>query len=120
MCSLRHSGSIGALVKACREIKLTKKIEKEDTMEITKENAGQIEAQFTQWGATLDQLIAKAGAEAKSDYIKSLNELKSKYQAAQVKFTALKAVTQESWANVKSDFETAWLELETTFKRPGN
>jgi hypothetical protein len=89
-------------------------------MEISKENAGQIEAQFTQWGATLDQLIAKAGAEAKSDYHKSLDELKSKYQAARAKFAALQAISQENWANEKSDFETAWIELETTFKRPGN
>jgi hypothetical protein len=79
-----------------------------------------LEARLKEWGARLDELVAKAGevgTEAKSDYRKGVEELRAKYQAAQTKLEELKSTGGDKWETVKTGVENAWSELETAFKK---
>jgi hypothetical protein len=81
---------------------------------------GKMETQLKQWGAKLDELVAKAeeaGAEAKIDYRKRIDDLKSKHQVAQSKLAELRAGGSEKWDILKSGVESAWKELEVAFKK---
>jgi len=83
-------------------------------------NVGKMETQLKQWGAKLDELMAKAkesGAEVKVDYHQSIDELKAKHQAAQSKFDELRAAGSEKWETFKIGIEGAWNELEVAFKK---
>ena len=114
-------------------------------METTHAHAGKMEAQWRQWGARLDQLVAKAdaaGADAKADYRTHLEELKNKCHVARAKLVALKtaggdnwetfkssgndnwetfkAASGESWETFKVGLESTWEELEGAFKKLKN
>ena len=55
-------------------------------MERVEGHVGKMEAQLKQWGAKLDELVARAeevSAEAKIERRKRIEDLKAKYQAAQ-------------------------------------
>ena len=61
-------------------------------MEKQKAHVGKVEAQLRQWGAKLDDLVAKAeeaGTEAKIEYRKRIDDLKAKHQVAQAKLEKL-------------------------------
>lgn len=88
-----------------------------DTMESTVEK---LEAQLKQWGAKVDALAAKAdtaGTEAKVEYRKGVNELKAKYADAQAKIVELKAAGSDKWETFRAGVETAWRDLEVSFKK---
>jgi peptidoglycan hydrolase CwlO-like protein len=92
----------------------------EKPMQLFEAKLGKLEAQLKQWGAKLDDLVAKAeetGAEVKVDYRKHIDELKSQHKAAQVKFDELKTAGSEKWETLKTGVESAWNELETTFQK---
>jgi DNA repair exonuclease SbcCD ATPase subunit len=92
-------------------------------MENMEEHVGKREAQLKQWGAKLDQLVAKAekaGAEMKIERRKRIDDLKAKYQAAQAKLAELKAAGGEKWGVLKTGVESAWNELEAAFKKMKN
>jgi hypothetical protein len=96
---------------------------REDEMESTQEHMGKLEAQLKQWGARLDQVVAKAekvGMEVNAEKRKRLDELKAKYQAAQSKFGECKAAGDEKWEIFKTGVETAWSDLEAAFKKLKN
>lgn len=81
---------------------------------------GTLEARLKQWGANLDELLAKAddvGAEVKSDYRKSMDDLKAQYKSAQGKLDELKAAGSADWETFKTGVEGAWNELEIAFKK---
>jgi hypothetical protein len=81
---------------------------------------GKMETQLKQWGAKLDELVAKAeraGTEAKIDYRKRIDDLKSKHKAAQSKLDELRAGGSEKWETLKAGVESAWNELEVAFKK---
>jgi uncharacterized NAD(P)/FAD-binding protein YdhS len=83
-------------------------------------NAGKLEAQLAQWGAKLDQLVAKTGEAAtgaKADFRKQVDELRAKTQLARTKLDELGSAGGAKWQIFKSGFESAWIELETTFKK---
>ena len=83
-------------------------------------NVGKMEAQLKQWGAKLDDLVAKAddaGAEAKADYHRLVDDLKAKYQVAQSKLDELKAAGSDRAASFKHGMESAWNEVEAAFKK---
>ena len=91
--------------------------------ELMETNVGRMEAQLAQWGAKLDELLAKtekAGEEAKADYHKRLDDLKLKYQAAQLKFAESKAAGSDKWETFKTGVEKAWNDLEVAFKKITN
>ena len=114
-------------------------------METTHAHVGKMEAQWKQWGARLDELVAKAevaGTEAKADYRVHLEELKGKCHVARAKLVALKAAGGvnwetfkssgsdnwetfkaaggESWETFKVGLESTWEELEAAFKKLTN
>jgi uncharacterized coiled-coil DUF342 family protein len=92
-------------------------------MDSVEDNVGKMETQLKKWGAKLDELIAKAdeaGAEAKVDYRKRIDDLKAKHHAATIKLDELKAAGSEKWETFKGGIESAWGELETAFKKLTN
>lgn len=89
-------------------------------MENTQENIGKREAQLRRWGARLDQIVAKAekvGVEVNEAKRQSVDEARTKYQAAQSKLDEFKAAGAEKWETFKTGVETAWSDLESAFKK---
>ncbi|MGA7744049.1 MAG: coiled coil domain-containing protein [Polyangia bacterium] len=89
-------------------------------MENTQGHVGKMETQLKQWGARLDQIVAKAekaGTEVNGERRKRVDELKAKYQAAQSKIGEFKAAGSEKWEVFKTGVETAWSDLEAAFKK---
>jgi ElaB/YqjD/DUF883 family membrane-anchored ribosome-binding protein len=80
-------------------------------------NVGKMEAQLQQWGAKLDDLVAKAGSEAKTDYQQLIDDLKTKYQLAQSRLDQLKAAGGEKMATFKDGMDSAWNEVEVAFQK---
>jgi histidinol dehydrogenase len=82
-----------------------------------------METRLEQYGAKLDRLVAKAkeaGAEARTDYRKRIDDLKAKYRVSQSKLDDLRAAGSERWDTVKAGVESAWAELEAAFKKLTN
>jgi hypothetical protein len=95
----------------------------ENLMEKMEAHVGKMEKQLRQWGAQLDELVAKAegaGTEAKVDYRKCIDDLKAKHQVAQSKLDELKAAGSEKWETLKTGVESAWNELDVAFKKLKN
>jgi hypothetical protein len=89
-------------------------------MENTQEHLGKREAQLKNWGARLDQIIAKAekvNIEANAAQRQRIDDLKTKYQAAQSKFAEYRTAGCEKWDTFKTGVETAWSDLEAAFKK---
>ena len=92
-------------------------------MENTQEHLGRMEAQLKQWGARLDQIVAKAnkvGTEVNDEKCQGVNELKAKYHAAQSKLVEYRAAGCEKWETFKAGLETTWSDLEAAFKKLKN
>lgn len=89
-------------------------------MNVVKDNIEKMESQLKEWEAKLDVLVAKAGvarAEAKSDYLDHVDELKTKHQLAKAKLAELKTASKEKWEILKTGVDSAWNELEEAFKK---
>lgn len=74
-----------------------------------------MEAQLREWGAKIDVLKAKADkaeAGAKIEYMKQLDSLKAKRDAAQTKLGEIRAAGEEAWESLKTGVEGAWSELK--------
>ena len=96
---------------------------KEQLMEATEGHVGKMEAELRQWGAKLDELVAKAekaGAEVKIDQRRRIDDLKAKVQAAQSKLDEVRTAGSERWETLKTGVESAWSELELAFKKLRN
>jgi hypothetical protein len=81
---------------------------------------GKMEKQLKQWGAKLDDMVAEAedaSAEARRDYRKRIDHLKSKHQAAKLKLDELRAAGGDKWETLKAGIESAWEELEGAFEK---
>lgn len=79
-----------------------------------------METRLQRLGAKLDDLVAKAkeaGAGAKSDHRKRIDDLKARYGVARSKLDDLRVAGSEKWATVKAGVESAWTDLESTFKK---
>jgi len=91
-------------------------------METVEAHVGKMEAELRRWGATLDELKAKAdaaGTKAKIGYRRRLDELQTKYEAAQTKLDELKTAGGGKWETFKGGIETAWNDLRAAFRRIG-
>ena len=89
-------------------------------METVEAHVGRMEAELKGWGAKLDALVAKAdaaGTDAKIDYRRRLDDATARYRVAQSKLRELKAAGSGKWDSFKTDFESAWGDLETAFKK---
>ena len=63
------------------------------------------------WSAEIDKLSAKAdqaGAEARAEYHKHIDELRAKKAAAQHKLEEFKQTSEGAWEDVKTGVELAW------------
>jgi len=94
-------------------------IVKGNIIKILEANVGKMETELKQWGAKLDKLVANveaAGTEVKLDYRKSVEDLRSTYRLTQSRFDEFKAAGVAKWEIFKTGVETAWDDLETSFK----
>jgi hypothetical protein len=85
-------------------------------------NAGRMETQLAQWGARLDELVAKTGetaAGANSDFRKKVDALRGQCQAAKVQLDEFRSAGGAKWGIFKTGIESAWSEIETTFAKLG-
>jgi hypothetical protein len=92
-------------------------------MEKIEGNVVKLETQLKQWGAKLDEFVAKAdraGTAARIDNRKRIDELKAKVNVAQAKLDEVKTAGSEKWETLKTGVENAWNELEVAFKKLGN
>jgi hypothetical protein len=90
------------------------------TMQTREQHAGKMEKRLERWGARFDDFTAKAreaGTEAKADYQVHLEDLKSKQRAVGERFQQLKAAGDDQWESLKTGVESAWKELESSFKK---
>jgi peptidoglycan hydrolase CwlO-like protein len=96
---------------------------RENLMEKTQDNVGKLETQLKQWGAKLDEIVAKAdraGTTARIDNRKRIDDLKAKVKAAQSKLDEVKTAGSEKWDTLKTGVESAWAELDLAFKKLKN
>ncbi|MCA1784543.1 MAG: coiled coil domain-containing protein [Desulfotignum sp.] len=78
-----------------------------------------LEAQLQEWKTDIDKMKAKADkadAEAKLEYYKQIEDLRTKQEAAQKKLTELKASGGDAWEDLKSGIELAWTSLGESIK----
>jgi hypothetical protein len=77
-----------------------------------------IEAQMKEWGAQIGLLKAKADnakADAKIEYVKTIEALQRKQNEAGKKLQELKNSGDEAWEDIKTGAEKAWAEVKTAF-----
>jgi chromosome segregation ATPase len=97
--------------------------EREKQMDKQKTHMGKMEEQMNQWGATLDDLVAKASEaekKVKSDYHLGIEELKAKYSEMQSKLKNLKDAEGDKWDDFKTGIDKSWAELESAFNKLTN
>ena len=77
-----------------------------------------LDAQLEEWNAQIALLKAKAAkarAEAKIDYNKTIDALQRRQDEARAKLHELKASGDEAWEDMKSGAEKAWAEVRAAF-----
>lgn len=92
-------------------------------MKSIQQDTKKMEAQLEQWGAKLDELVARAeaaGEDALSDGRKRVKELKAQHASARAKLEDLKAAGSDRWTILKQGVESAWAELESAFSKLTN
>ena len=78
-----------------------------------------LEAQLREWKNDIDKMKAKADkadAEAKLEYYKQIEELRTKQEAAQKKLTELKSAGGDAWEDLKTGIDLAWKSLGEAVK----
>ena len=92
-------------------------------METVAGRVAKMEADLRTWGAKLDSLVARADASvagAKIDYRRRLDDMKRKYETAQMRLEELKFAGSSRWEILKGGIEEAWSDLEAAFRRVAN
>jgi multidrug resistance efflux pump len=77
-----------------------------------------LDAQLAEWNAQIDLLRAKADkakADAKIEYLKTIDSLQHKQDAAKAKLHELKTAGDEAWEDLKTGAGKAWNEVEAAF-----
>jgi hypothetical protein len=77
-----------------------------------------LEAQLKEWGAQLALFKAKADnakADAKIEYIKTIDVLKHKQEDVATKLRELKTAGDDAWEGIKAGVEKAWAEVKTAY-----
>lgn len=79
-----------------------------------------LDAQLEEWNAQVALLKAKADkakaeAEAKIEYYKTIEALQHKQDEARTKLHELKTAGDEAWEDLKTGAEKAWAEVKTAF-----
>lgn len=78
-----------------------------------------LEAQLDEWSAEIDKLNVKADkaqADAKLEYYKQIEELRSMQEVASSKLTELKEASDDAWEDLKIGMDRAWSKLGNALK----
>ena len=78
-----------------------------------------LDAQLEEWNAQIALLKAKAAkarAEAKIDYNKTIEALQRRQDEVRTKLHELKASGDEAWEDIKVGVEKAWAEVKAAFR----
>lgn len=70
-----------------------------------------LQSKLDEWGAQIDKLKAKADqadADAKLEYHKQIDSLRSKKEKASEKLNELKQAGEDAWEDMKAGIESAW------------
>jgi len=89
-------------------------------MKTKEEYQVEMEAQIAKLHTKIDELkvqAALAKADAKDKYHEQIEVLNDKYEVTRVKLQELKASSGNAWEDIKSGLESAWDELQASFKR---
>jgi hypothetical protein len=92
-------------------------------METVQARVAKMEEELRTWGAKLDVLIARADAAStgpKIDYRRRLDDMKRKYDTAQMKLDELKFAGRHNWERFMDGIENAWNDLEAAFRKLAN
>lgn len=76
-------------------------------------------ARLDQWDADIQKVEAKvheAEADAKIEYQKQLDEMRSRRNQAETQLEALKTSSEGAWADMQSGFEKAWTEISRAYE----
>jgi predicted nucleic acid-binding Zn-ribbon protein len=79
-----------------------------------------LEAQLASWGAKIDELASKTEqnkAEAKADYQKRLQDLRTQCSTAQTRLDEFKRAGNKNWETVRGGIENAWKDLDVAFQK---
>jgi chromosome segregation ATPase len=82
-------------------------------------NVAELQAQLAAWGAKIDEFASKAEqskAEAKADYAKRLEDLRTQCSTAQAKLDEFKRSGNKNWETIKGGIESAWKDLDAAFR----
>jgi len=77
-----------------------------------------LDAQLKEWSAQIGLLKAKADnakADAKIEYVKTIEALQKKEHEARTKLQELKTAGDEAWEDLKTGAEKAWAEVKTAY-----
>lgn len=77
-----------------------------------------LDAQLKEWSAEIALLKAKADnakADARIEYIKTIDALQRKQNEAATKLRELKAAGDEAWEDLKTGAEKAWADVKTAY-----
>jgi predicted outer membrane protein len=78
-----------------------------------------MQAQLDEWGTEIDKLKAKAdkaGADARIEYHRQIEDLRSMQATASQKLTELKEANLHTWESMKEGAENAWNSLSDALK----
>jgi hypothetical protein len=91
------------------------------TIEVTVDkNVAKLEAQLAAWGAKIDDLASKteqAKAEARTEYQKRLQDLRTQCATAQARLDEFKRTGSKNWETIKGSIENAWRDLDVAFQQ---
>ncbi|MCI0556010.1 MAG: coiled coil domain-containing protein [Anaerolineae bacterium] len=74
--------------------------------------------QLHQWDVEIDELNARAGktnAEARTEHLNEIEDLRAKKDAAQSQMKQLQAAGDDKWNDMKAGVEKSWTELTDAF-----
>ncbi len=80
-------------------------------MSTKEEFVREMHSKLDQWNAEIDVLAAKARvaeAQARADYQRQLEELRSERDKARQKLEALESASEGAWQDLKDGVERAW------------
>ncbi|MGH7597599.1 MAG: coiled coil domain-containing protein [bacterium] len=72
--------------------------------------------QLHQWDVEIDELNARAAkAEAKTEHLNEIDDLRAKKEAAQSQMKKLQEAGDDAWDDMKTGVEKSWTELTGAF-----
>lgn len=88
-------------------------------MSMKKAYEDKLQAQLDEWNAEIGKLKAradKAGADAKLEYYKQIENLREQQQEAKAKLDELRRAGEDAWEDLKAGMENAWDSLGKAVK----